>query len=59
LQGANPTPQFPTTADVTPCWVDGEPSGSQVICASRCVWMSTKPGVTILFRASISSFAGP
>ena len=28
--------------------------GSQAICASRWVWMSTKPGVTVLPAASIS-----
>ena len=58
-QGAKPTPQLPTTTEVTPWQLDGAPSGSQVICASRWVWTSTKPGVTSLPRASITSPAGP
>ena len=34
LTGANPTPQFPITTDVTPCQKDGVNSGSQVTCPS-------------------------
>ena len=44
--GANVTPQLPSTTDVTPCQHDDVASGSHASCASRCVWMSTKPGVT-------------
>ena len=55
--GANVTPQFPITTVVTPCQHDGLPIGSHASCASRCVWMSTKPGVTTRPSASISSTA--
>ena len=51
--GANPTPQLPNTTVVTPCQHDGVSSGSQVIWPSKCVWMSTNPGVTISPSASI------
>ena len=44
--GANVTPQLPSTTDVTPCQHDDVASGSHASCASRWVWMSTKPGVT-------------
>ena len=44
--GANVTPQLPSTTDVTPCQHDDVAIGSHAICASRCVCMSTKPGVT-------------
>jgi hypothetical protein len=59
LQGANVTPQLPITAVVTPCQHDTVPTGSQASCASRWVWMSTKPGVTSLPVASITSVAVP
>ena len=52
--GAKVTPQLPITTDVTPCQHELEPIGSQASCASRCVWMSTNPGVTTLPTASIS-----
>ncbi len=61
LQGANVTPQLPSTTEVTPCQHDDDPIGSQASCASRWVWMSTKPGVTrqpsasMVRRASVSS----
>ena len=55
--GANVTPQLPITTDVTPCQHDDVPIGSQASCASRWVWMSTKPGVTTRPSASISSTA--
>lgn len=47
LHGANVTPQLPMSTVVTPCQLTGVRSGSQPIWASRCVWMSTKPGVTM------------
>ena len=52
--GANVTPQLPMTTDVTPCQHDELSSGSQPICASRCVCRSTNPGVTSRSVASIS-----
>src|SRR6476646_7967428 len=52
--GAKPTPQFPSTAVVTPCQHDGVRCGSQVAWPSKCVCMSTKPGVTSMPSASIS-----
>ena len=51
--GANVTPQLPSTTDVTPCQHDDVASGSHASCASRWVWMSTKPGVTYAPSASI------
>ena len=51
--GAKPTPQLPNTTVVTPCQQVGVSSGSQVIWPSKCVWMSTKPGVTSRPSASI------
>ena len=42
--GANPTPQLPSTAVVTPCQHDGVRSSSHVTWPSKWVWMSTKPG---------------
>ena len=42
--GAMPNPQLPCTTVVTPCHDDGVRSGSQNTCASKWVWMSTKPG---------------
>ena len=53
LHGANVTPQLPSTTEVTPCQHDDEPIGSQASCASRWVWMSTNPGVTMQPSASI------
>src|SRR5689334_17286871 len=44
--GANPMPQLPTTAVVTPCQHDGVRCGSQVAWPSKWVCTSTKPGVT-------------
>jgi hypothetical protein len=52
--GAKVTPQFPITTEVTPCQHDEDAIGSQASCASRWVWMSTKPGVTTLLLASSS-----
>ena len=52
--GANVTPQLPITTLVTPCQQLDVPIGSHAIWASRCVWMSTKPGVTRRPSASIS-----
>ena len=52
--GAKVTPQFPITTLVTPCQQLEVPIGSQASCASRWVWMSTKPGVTSRPSASIS-----
>ena len=45
---------MPIITVVTPCQLTGVQSGSQPIWASRCVWMSTKPGVTRWASASIS-----
>ena len=59
LQGAKVTPQLPITTEVTPCQHGDVASGSQEICASRCVWMSTKPGVTSAPSASITRPALP
>ena len=53
--GAKPTPQLPITTVVTPCQQEGVSSGSHVICPSKCVWMSTKPGVTSSPSASTVS----
>jgi len=53
-QGANVTPQFPITTLVTPCQQLLEAIGSHDSCASRWVWISTKPGVTTFPSASIS-----
>ena len=53
LHGAKVTPQLPSTTDVTPCQHDDEPIGSQASWASRWVWMSTNPGVTMQPSASI------
>jgi hypothetical protein len=58
-QGAKPTPQLPITTDVTPCQHGEETIGSQKTCASRWVWMSTKPGVTRQPSASIVRSAVP
>src|SRR3569833_1480119 len=52
--GAKVTPQLPSSAVVTPCQLTGVQLGSQPICASRWVWMSTKPGVTVSPSAAIS-----
>ena len=52
--GANPTPQLPITIDVTPWMLLGARMGSHVACPSKCVWMSTNPGVTTRSSASIS-----
>src|ERR1700719_2615581 len=57
--GANPTPQLPITIVVTPCQQLGVSSGSQVTCPSKCVWTSTKPGVTSAPSASTVSRAFP
>src|SRR4051794_30643170 len=51
--GAKPTPQLPMTTVVTPCQHDGVTSLSQHTWPSKCVWMSTKPGVTRRPSASI------
>ena len=53
--GANPTPQLPIASEVTPCWLDGASTGSQVAWPSKWVWMSTKPGVTSRPSASMTS----
>ena len=55
LQGANVTPQLPITTVVTPCQHDEVPIGSHASWASRWVWMSTNPGVTMRSVASIST----
>ncbi|CAB4323466.1 unannotated protein [freshwater metagenome] len=47
-------PQLPIMAVVTPCQEDGDIVGSKWACASKWVWMSTKPGVTMHPVASIS-----
>src|SRR5882724_4101831 len=56
-QGASVKPQLPITTEVMPCQHDEVPSGSQKICASMCVWPSTKPGVTTWPSASTTSRA--
>src|SRR5213593_3359253 len=56
-QGASVKPQLPITTLVIPCQHEEVPSGSQKICASMCVWPSTKPGVTTWPSASITSRA--
>src|SRR2546426_1067582 len=56
-QGASVKPQLPITTEVMPCQQDEVPSGSQKICASMCVWPSTKPGVTTWPSASTTSRA--
>src|SRR6185436_6674716 len=56
-QGASVKPQLPITTVVMPCQHEDVPSGSQKICASMCVWPSTKPGVTTWPSASITSRA--
>ena len=45
--GANVTPQFPKTTEVTPCQHDELAIGSHASWASKCVCISTNPGVTI------------
>ncbi len=57
--GANPTPQLPITIVVTPWNDDGASAESQVAWPSKCVWMSTNPGVTAKPSASIFCRAGP
>ena len=57
--GANPTPQFPRRAVVTPCQHDGVRCGSHVAWPSKCVCTSTKPGVTRSPSASIVRVAAP
>ena len=57
--GANPMPQLPIMAVVTPCQQDGVRCGSQVAWPSKCVWMSTNPGVTVSPSASIVRRAVP
>ena len=52
--GANVTPQLPSTTLVTPCQHLDVAIGSHASWASRWVWMSTKPGVTIAPAASMS-----
>ena len=44
--GAMVKPQLPITAVVTPSAGDGRTQGSQVTCASKCVWLSTMPGIS-------------
>ena len=57
LTGAKLTPQLPRTNVVMPCQHVGVPSGSHINCASMCVCVSTKPGVTSLSVASITRCA--
>ena len=57
--GAKPTPQLPPTTVVTPCQLDGVSQGSQVAWPSKCVWTSTKPGVTSRPSASTVRWARP
>src|SRR3546814_19891556 len=57
--GAKPTPQLPITTVVTPCQLVGERRESQIDCPSKCVWISTKPGVTSKTSASSSSDPRP
>ena len=52
--GASVNPQFPMTADVTPCQHELEPVASQNTCASIWVCPSMNPGVTTWPSASIS-----
>src|SRR5262249_12562850 len=56
-QGASVKPQLPITTLVIPCQHDDVPIGSQKICASMCVWPSTKPGATTMPSASMTSRA--
>ena len=50
--GAIVKPQLPITAVVTPRAGDGARVGSQVICASKWVWLSTIPGISARPSAS-------
>ena len=59
LTGAKVTPQLPTTTEVTPCQHDELQGASQATWASRWLWMSTKPGVTMRPDASMVRVAGP
>ena len=53
--GAMENPQLPATTVVTPWYDEGFSSGSQKTWASKCVWMSMKPGATAQPDASNSS----
>ena len=50
-------PQLPITAVVTPSAGDGRTYGSQVTCASKCVWLSMMPGISASPPASITRVA--
>ena len=54
-QGANVNPQFPMTAEVTPCHAELVPSGSQNTWASIWVCTSMNSGDTNIPSASTSS----
>jgi hypothetical protein len=55
--GAMVKPQLPITAVVTPRAGDGRSVGSQVICASKWVWLSMMPGMRARPPASITRAA--
>ena len=56
--GAIVKPQLPITAVVTPSAGDGRSVGSQVICASKWVWLSMMPGISARPSASIVARGG-
>ncbi len=57
--GASDSEQLPITTVVTPCWGMGSRAGSQNSEASKCVWLSTKPGArTPPSRSSCASPSG-
>ena len=62
--GAIVKPQLPITAVVTPSAGEGDSVGSQVICASKWVWLSMMPGISArpsaaTVRAASTSSRGP
>ncbi len=58
-QGAIVKPQLPMTAVVTPSDGDGRTRGSQVIWASKWVWLSMMPGISASPSAPMTSRALP
>ena len=57
LHGAIVKPQLPITAVVTPNAGEGRTCGSQVIWASKWVWLSMMPGISARPCASMVSWA--
>ncbi len=57
--GASDSEQLPVTTVVTPCSSTGVASGSQLSWASKCVWMSMKPGATTRSVASTAPSCRP